>query len=292
MNGHYKVLIPEKMTEVAGEIFIEYALIKTKKIKLLGQYKYTVRESTMLGTDLSGLSQPYWVNRSRNEAIKKGPTITVEVPDMYVSKSYTVPGYEGIRKYTWTEEYIDGEPTGKKTAEVSVVTKQPLPDKYYKGLKADPVVTWVKRSTQESIPIATKVVYDPAITKEASYVEPGIEGLREITWEAEILDGNETGNIRNQQIKVLLPMVHEVNHIGIKIENVTYNYVKGDRCDLTKTLSGFGTAGDAQRDINAVRTVDPGRYYVWTTYENAVNIAVTNDLPGVWILNGPYLKKV
>lgn len=66
---------------------------------------------------------------------------------------------------------------------------------------------------------------------------------------------------------------------------INYDDLKaGDRIITDKDLKGYGTAADARRKTNAVCTYKAGTYYVYKTYEGAVNITRHKGIAGAWVV--------
>lgn len=66
---------------------------------------------------------------------------------------------------------------------------------------------------------------------------------------------------------------------------IDYNSLKvGDRIITDKDLKGYGTADDALKKTNAMCTYKSGTYYVYKTYNGAVNITRHKGIAGAWVV--------
>ncbi|MFM1524220.1 MULTISPECIES: C40 family peptidase [Helcococcus] len=69
---------------------------------------------------------------------------------------------------------------------------------------------------------------------------------------------------------------------GEKTKEVVNN-VDQNKFTLDRKVSGFMTAYNASNSLNAVNTVYPGEYYIYTRYNGMINVTTDKDVPGSWI---------
>ena len=69
---------------------------------------------------------------------------------------------------------------------------------------------------------------------------------------------------------------------GEKTKEVVNN-VDQNKFTLDRKVSGFMTAYNASNSLNAVNTVYPGEYYIYTRYNGMINVTTEKDIPGSWI---------
>ncbi|MDQ0221978.1 G5 domain-containing protein [Streptococcus moroccensis] len=78
------------------------------------------------------------------------------------------------------------------------------------------VVEWRPMSRTEVIKRSSETITRGDLTAEQSYTETGQDGQAQITWEAEYLNGNPTGRVRNEQRTVLSNPVNDKIYRGTK----------------------------------------------------------------------------
>ena len=146
-----------------------------------------------------------WREEKKVEYIKITDEVTYD-ENMYEDEEKVVDGKRGEIITTWLEEYVDGVSNGNKkdfkTEEIPM-----LPRKITKGLKKH-VFEWKKESHKETIEITEKIEYNnKKFQDEDDEIIPGIAGEKIVTYEYEYKDGVKTGNKRNYEEKITIPMV-------------------------------------------------------------------------------------
>lgn len=88
------------------------------------------------------------------------------------------------------------------------------------------------------------------------------------TVEVEVADTSVEQNIVDRLESVNTPVVQET---------------KSDKYEVSNTVSGFLTAGDAKNGVNPATTVSKGSYYVFREFNGMVNVSRTRGTAGAWI---------
>lgn len=59
---------------------------------------------------------------------------------------------------------------------------------------------------------------------------------------------------------------------------------KGDKFILSREIKGYMTAADAKSEVNSIKTMAVGTYFVYKTWSNGmINISKTPGVPGAWV---------
>ncbi|WP_347299090.1 G5 domain-containing protein [Dolosigranulum savutiense] len=102
--------------------------------------------------------------------------------------------------------------------------------KIYSGRSSQPItfhykerqVEWRRESETRYTEPTQSTRYDNSIYPSESYTEQGVRGRRIVSWEAEYVNGQPTGNRRNEQTQTLVDMRPTVRVIGTKQDRIEW----------------------------------------------------------------------
>lgn len=102
--------------------------------------------------------------------------------------------------------------------------------KIYSGRSSQPItfhyeerrVEWRRESETRYTEPTQTTRYDDSIYPSESYTEQGVRGRRIVSWEAEYVNGQPTGNRRNEQTQTLVDMRPTVRVVGTKRDRIEW----------------------------------------------------------------------
>ena len=173
---------------------------------------------------VQGTNDREWVTETRTVTVAF-EKITIQDNDLLPEESVVEQvGINGSRTFEWTEEYVNGEPTGNKTPEVEITYTPPVDEIYRQGTK---VVEWRTETKQEVVPFSTSQVESAEVYEGLTEVQvAGVNGYIRSNRTVQYVNGVKTTNTTPWTVIDSVDPIDEVIAIGTKnpIEVVVDTY--------------------------------------------------------------------
>lgn len=216
-----------------------------------GDYTIAVNKKGYVGLSVNGVLEEPLVNleqyvetyeETTTTERKVIPFETIEEKDdtLLANESYVKQeGEDGEREHTYNHVVIDGEITSTEEVKTEVL-KEPINEIKVIGVKD---VQWVKELKEEKVlPFERIVKEDDSVLPEKSYIQTqGIDGKEKIFHEVEYVNGNKTGETRNETTERIEP-THEVYIQGTQV-------VEWKREVITTEVIPFGRTTQEDNEV-------------------------------------------